>query len=248
MSVTRAQFRSKPNRPRASVKRKPGSYQAHRDRQRQRILDAAQEVFDVKGIDRVTLAEIVKATGVRPMTVYEYFANKDEIVWALVESYFQQSCDFIGERVAAVSGSALVRLTALLDAFGQELSEHPGRVRFQAQFDAMYAREWSVDQLIAIEEKIVPNRSEGLSGLIRQGVADGSLRPDLNPELTIYSIINAAVASQRRLASLGDRVEKEYGQSIHSLFREAMRLILIGVRRNESADASPSLQKRKRVP
>jgi len=111
----------------------------------------------------------------------------------------------------------------------------------------MYAREWSVDQLIAIEEKIVPNRSEGLSGLIRQGVADGSLRPDLNPELTVYSIINAAVASQRRLASLGDRVEKEYGQSIHSLFREAMRLILIGVRRNESADG-PSLQKRKRVP
>src|SRR3569623_3716083 len=132
MSVTRAQFRSKLSRRRASLKSKPGSYQAHRDRQRQRILDAAQEVFDVKGIDRVTLAEIVKATGVRPMTVYEYFANKDEIVWALVESYFQQSCDFIGKRVAAVSGSALIRLTALLAAFGQDLREHPGRVRFQA--------------------------------------------------------------------------------------------------------------------
>ena len=226
----------------------PSTYHAHRERQRRRILDPAWKLFDERGIDRVTMAEITSASGIQPSTMYQYFANKDEIVWALVDSYFQQSCDFIGERVAAVSGSALVRLTALLDALGQELSEHPGRVRFQAQFDAMYAREWSVDQLIAIEEKIVPNRSEGLSGLIRQGVADGSLRPDLNPELTIYSIINAAVASQRRLASLGDRVEKEYGQSIHSLFREAMRLILIGVRRDESADASPSLQKRKRVP
>ena len=42
--------------------------------------------------------------------------------------------------------------------------------------------------------------------------------------------MNAVVGAQRRLASLGSRVELEYGQPIDSLFRETIRLILLGLR------------------
>src|ERR1700688_4615140 len=45
-------------------------YRAHRERQRRQILDAAQELFNERGIDRVTIAEIVGATGIRPTTLY----------------------------------------------------------------------------------------------------------------------------------------------------------------------------------
>jgi len=207
-----------------------GSYHAHRERQRRRILTAAQELFDRRSIDRVTIAEIVTAAGIRASTLYEYFSNKDEIVWALVEEFMAQSSDSLRKSIDDISGPALAKITALLQALENELVDHPARVRFMAQFDAMYAHDWSVERLLAVEDKIIPGRFELLAVLIREGIADGSLRPDLNPDLTMHSVLNAVIGAQRRLASLGNRVEEEYGQPIELLFRETVRVILLGLR------------------
>ena len=66
------------------------AYHAHRERQRRRILDAAGQLFDDRGIDRVTMAEITLASGVQPSTMYQYFRNKDDIVWAILEEVLQE--------------------------------------------------------------------------------------------------------------------------------------------------------------
>jgi AcrR family transcriptional regulator len=207
-----------------------GPYHAHRERQRRRILAAAEELFDIRGIDRVPIADIVAAAGIRASTLYEYFSNKDEIVWTLVEELMRQSSASILEAIEATTGPALAKITALLEAFGNELGDHAQRVRFMAQFDAMYARDWSAERLLALEDRLFPGRFEPLSNLIREGIADGSLRPDLDPELTLHSVVNAVVGAQRRLASLGNRVEQEYGQPIEGLFRETVRILLLGLR------------------
>ncbi|GGG87578.1 TetR/AcrR family transcriptional regulator [Edaphobacter dinghuensis] len=205
-------------------------YRVHRERQRRRIMTAAQKLFDVDGIDRVTMANIISATGIRASTLYEYFSSKDEIVWALVEELMVQSSASIRTSIDDATGSALVKITALLQALGDELVQHSARVRFMAQFDARYAFDWSVERLVALEEQIFPGRFEELSALIRDGIADGSLRSDLDPELTLHAIVNAVIGAQRRLASLGSRVEKEYGQPIELLFRETVRILLLGLR------------------
>jgi AcrR family transcriptional regulator len=207
-----------------------GPYHAHRERQRRRILAAAQELFDIRGIDRVPIADIVAAAGIRASTLYEYFSNKDEIVWTLVEEAMVQSSARVLEATNTAAGPALARITALLEAFGDELVDHPQRVRLMAQFDAMYARDWSAERLLALEERLFPGRFKPLSNLIREGIADGSLRPDLHPDLALHSIVNAVVGAQRRLASLGNRVEQEYGQPIERLFRETVRILLLGLR------------------
>jgi AcrR family transcriptional regulator len=205
-------------------------YRSHRERQRRRILAAAQELFDQRGIDRVTVAEIVSATGIRASTLYEYFSNKDEIVWALVEEVIVEGSEHAMRAMESVDGPVLARIGALFRAFEDELTEHPERVRFMAQFDAMYARDWTVERLLALEDKIIPSRLKGLADLVREGIADGSLREDLDPDLTMHSILNAVIGAQRRLASLGNRVEQEYGQPIHLLFRESVHIILLGLR------------------
>ena len=207
-----------------------GPYHAHRERQRRRILAAAEELFDIRGIDRVPIADIVAAAGIRASTLYEYFSNKDEIVWALVEEVMLQSSARVFEATKAATGPALAKVTALLEAFGDELVDHPQRVRLMAQFDAMYARDWSAERLLALEDRLFPGRFEPLSNLIRDGIVDGSLRPDLNPDLSMHSVLNAVVGAQRRLASLGNRVEQEYGQPIEVLFHETVRILLLGLR------------------
>jgi AcrR family transcriptional regulator len=215
--------------PTANPTLSPRTYHIHRERQRRRILEAAEKVFDERGIDRVTMTEIISASELRPSTIYQYFSSKDDIVWAVLEVVL---ADFSARAKIAIDRekTALARITALLELMADDLTRKQAKVRFLAQFDAMYARDWPAERLLTLEAQINPEGFEHFSRLIREGVTDGSLRADLNPELTLHALINAVVGAQRRLASLGGRVELEYGQPVDSLFRETIRLLLLGLR------------------
>jgi len=174
------------------------------------------------------MAEIISASGLRASTIYQYFSSKDDIVWAILEEVLTESA--ARARLATAGAkTALARITALLERMADDLTERPETVRFMAQFDAMYARDWPVERLLTLEAQICPEGFKQFARLIRKGIADGSLRPDLDPELTLHAVVNAVAGAQRRLASLGRRVEVEYGKSIDSLFRETIRVLLLGL-------------------
>jgi AcrR family transcriptional regulator len=207
----------------------PGTYRVHRERQRRRILDAADELFDEQGIDRVTMAEIISASGLRPSTIYRYFSSKDDIVWGVLGDVL---ADLAARAKAATDGAktALAKITALLELMTDDLTQRQAQVRFLAQFDALYARNGPVERLLTLEAQIGTERFQHFRKLIEDGIADGSLRADLQPELTLHAVMNAVVGAQRRLASLGNRAELEYGQPIEGLLRETIRVILLGLR------------------
>jgi AcrR family transcriptional regulator len=215
----------------------PNTYHAHRERQRRRILAAAEKLFDEHGIDRVTMAEITTASGVRASTLYQYFSNKDDIVWAILSDALEEAAQRIEERVESAT-TGLSKITALLDFIADELSRNPAKARFMAQFDAMYARHWPAERLVTLEAQINPQGFRYFSKLIGEGIADRSLRHDLDPDLTMHAVINAVIGAQRRLASLGNKVELEYGQPIDRLFRETIRVIVLGLRAPDSPGAS----------
>lgn len=205
------------------------AYHAHRGRQRHRILHAAWKLFEERGIDRVTMADITSASGVQPSTIYQYFRNKDDVVWAILGDLMQDKSGR-GKRILEDAPNALARIAALLDFMADELSNSQATVRFMAQFDAIYAREWPAERLLLLESQLHPQLFHFFTEVIRDGIADGSLRPDLDPEITLHAVMNAVIGTQRRLASLGDKIELEYGQPIDRLFRETIRILLAGLR------------------
>ncbi len=217
----------------------PRTYDGHRERQRRRILDAAEKLFDQLGIDRVTMSEITSASGVRTSTIYQYFSGKDEIVWAILERVLESGA---ARAHAVMDGgkTAFEKITALLELMADDLAIRPATARFLAQFDAMYARDWPAERLLSLEAQIGIDGFDFFARLIREGIADGSLRPDLKPDLTLHAIMNAVAGAQRRLASLGSRVEIEYGQPVDSLFRETIRIILIGLSAAREPEIKPS--------
>ena len=225
----------------ANVPSKRGTYSSHRERQRRRILDAAERLFDERGIDRVTIADIVNAAGIRASTLYEYFVNKDEVVWAILAEVFTDAATRVKQAMDAEQ-TALAKITALFEFMAAGLANDPSKVRFMAEFDAMYSRQWSPERLLSVEAQVSPGGFDYFSTLIRDGIADGSLRSDLDPELTMHAVINAVIGAQRRLASLGSRLEAEYGQPVDRLFRETIRILLLGLR------ANPARRQRKPQP
>ncbi len=106
------------------------TYHAHRERQRRRILDAAERLFDERGIERVNMAEIIAACGLRTSTLYQYFANKDEIVWAI-----------LGEVLTGFEAQArqagTIHLTATAPGAGRGRHHDSGESRLTARRTAL---------------------------------------------------------------------------------------------------------------
>ena len=74
---------------------------------RQQIVDAAEMIAADKGWDAVTIRAVAGTIEYSPALIYEYFANKDEILFALMRQGFGapscRACE--GRRCVADPGS-----------------------------------------------------------------------------------------------------------------------------------------------
>lgn len=61
--------------------RKTGKHQV--EEQRASILDAAEKLFLLNGLENTPMIEIAKQAGITKVTLYRYFANRDEIALAI---------------------------------------------------------------------------------------------------------------------------------------------------------------------
>src|SRR5262245_11029933 len=81
---------------------------------RERILDAAKELFTARGVEKVTISEIASVAGVSAPTLYALFQSKAGILKAVVErSFFNPRYVEIAQRAEKVRDpEEILRITA----------------------------------------------------------------------------------------------------------------------------------------
>lgn len=90
------------------------------DALRESLLALSREIADAEGIDAVNIRSIAGRAGVATGTVYNYFANKEEILLALTEEYWRQT---LLELEEAVPGGPFCRQLEDIYAFLKERIE-----------------------------------------------------------------------------------------------------------------------------
>src|SRR5262245_19248521 len=83
---------------------------------RQRILDAALDLFGTRGVDAVSLDEIARDVGVRKQTVLYWFPSKDELIDAVLEATAAELIVVIDAAVRAAPDDPLDRIDAVVRA------------------------------------------------------------------------------------------------------------------------------------
>src|SRR6478735_11551690 len=86
---------------------------------RERILRAAIAVADSGGIGALTIRSLAHELGVKPMSVYHYVANKDEILDAIVDIVFSEI------ELPEVGGEWRAEMRGRADSARLVLREHP---------------------------------------------------------------------------------------------------------------------------
>jgi AcrR family transcriptional regulator len=85
---------------------------------RERILDAAYELFSRHGIRAVGIDAIVEQSGVARMTLYRHFASKEALVLAFLERREQRwTRDWLQREVERRATDPAERLLAIFDVF-----------------------------------------------------------------------------------------------------------------------------------
>ena len=177
-----------------------------RREKRNRILDEAGKLFVRDGIDATKIIDIARASGVAKGTVYEYFDSKNEIVIEWIQSMIRDSQTKLQE-ILDEERTTLQRMERLID----HMLEQSSRMRVTARLlmDAQCTEKLIkfhmasmslerqehndvvADKLISVIIKNIRLDVGFIQEILRKGIEQGELKPDLNINFTSYIIINS---------------------------------------------------------
>ena len=181
-----------------SKKRKYNSThrQSQARRTRMQILDAARQLFDLRGYSGATVEAIAQEAGVALETVYANFGNKQAILMKLIDVTIVGDEEPIPllQRSYILNASEIKDQHQLLEKFAQDIYEIMQRMsplfailRTAAKMDA---------EIDALQEKLLAGRLEGMNFLVEQLQRIGPLRNEITPlqaAETVWLISSAEV-------------------------------------------------------
>jgi len=86
-----------------------GLRERRKQQTRQAISDTATAMFAARGFDHVTIAEVAEAAGVAKVTVTNYFARKEDLVFDRAEGIIRHLADVVATRAPGESMLAAIR-------------------------------------------------------------------------------------------------------------------------------------------
>ena len=141
---------------------------------RNRILQAAIEVFSRKGFFNSKVSEIARASGVADGTIYLYFKNKDDLLISLFEEKMVEIVVDVRKKIEA-GETALDKMRIFIE-------NHMGLLECEAGLIEVLQVE--LRQSSKFLKDYTPVKFfeylDVLSGVLEEGKRDGTFRPDLN--------------------------------------------------------------------
>jgi AcrR family transcriptional regulator len=164
---------------------------AHETNPRDKIVEAAEELFARRGYAGVGLSEIAEHVGLGKSTLFHHFRSKAQLYAAVVERILAQ-IELALIRSLAAGGTPAARLDRWLDTIIDFLGERPAhaRVLLRSLFED--------DELSGeLPEEKAANDTlariiENVAALLREGMASGELRVASIPH-TIQSLIGLII-------------------------------------------------------
>ncbi|MGV0811480.1 TetR/AcrR family transcriptional regulator [Mycolicibacterium boenickei] len=184
------------------------------ERNRQRVLEAARELFAEKGLE-ATLNDVARHANVGVGTVYRRFATKEELI-------------------AAIFVDGMEQLTALAETALQQEDSWQGfswYVESMCEITATdrglreiaFSKAYGCDRVKACQERLVPV----LTKLVERAQGDGYLRPELSStDMPLFGL-------------LAGTVSEFAGHVDADLWRRYVALLLEGMRYHEGQSPIP---------
>lgn len=202
--------------------------QEERDRRRTEIVDAADAVYAESGWDSVTMDQVARRARLSRALVYVYFKDKSDLHLALVE----RSLDVLRDRFEAARrdrANGFEQLVAIGRAYMDYSRATPHYYDACARYQAHACDPASPGHDLPPNEAACIDAGRRVQSLIvqsiEQGVADGSVRPDIgDPDTTAIVLWAYTHGLIQVLATKGGQIEHD-GIAIEAVIERAFSLV-----------------------
>ncbi len=167
------------------------------------IIAAAEENFFLKGIHNTTMDDIAKTAEYSKGTLYLYFKNKEELASAVLIN----SLKIMKELLAAAFSpdkTGLENLETAAYGYYTFYKEYPDNFVFMMEKDLYFNRGEDMPYTEKCH-KVAENALVTVSDILKMGIADGSIRNDINPDITsvvvwgqLHGVIDVSVRECRQ--------------------------------------------------
>jgi len=154
-----------------------------------RIVEAAVMVFAQKGYTSATIADIAARAEIGKGTIYEYFASKEDLFFAVFE-WFKLRTEYAATvNIAVLGGSAAKRLEALSDSLMGMWLEIKDVFTLTMEFWAASSSSQMRDRFKANFRNTYQEFRNIVKSLIQEGIERGEFRADINPESVAAALV-----------------------------------------------------------
>jgi len=156
---------------------------------RNRIVEAAAQVFAQKGYAGAAVADIAVKAQIGKGTIYAYFASKEDLFFAVFEWFKMQTEDAARVNIGVLGESAAQRLEALSDSLMGMWQEIKDVFRLTMEFWAASSSSQMQDRFKANFRSAYRDFRNIVKSLIREGIERGEFRADINPESVAAALV-----------------------------------------------------------
>jgi AcrR family transcriptional regulator len=142
---------------------------------RERIIEGAAGLFKTYGIKSVTMDSLAGHIGMSKRTIYEVFADKDELLYGVLQWMADRQKDMV-KRVLDSSDNAIVAIFKLLEISRDHIQDMSPA--FQADI-----RKYHKDVLMKRTDKCEMPDHRNNKEVIERGIKEKLFRSDINPEI-----------------------------------------------------------------
>ena len=182
-------------------------YQKTTEKKKQAIVQAALRLFKDKGFKETSIKSIAEAAEVSPVSIYNYFGSKDNLVALCVNDLFEE----ITQQAEYILNSDLDFKTKLDHAFA--LCQEKMSQQISDYFQDKMVEDSVFSTLLT--KAITAKKRDIYRAYIKLGKEEGAIAEDLSTDL-ILNVMDALNGMGNQLAH-SDILEKEVEQ-IHQIF------------------------------
>ncbi|NLA58554.1 MAG: TetR/AcrR family transcriptional regulator [Firmicutes bacterium] len=167
------------------------------DAKRERIKQAALEIFSSQGYANTTVQQIAERARVGKGTFYTYFATKEDVLTDLLTEGLNNMGQHIEKKIRTIQGS-VAKLRAIVREQLRYFHEHQSLCR-------LITREvWGhSDQSSPLAQRVRSSYLKMLQEVVEKGIKDGELR-SLDPQTVataLYGMVSMVALSMKDLPS-----------------------------------------------
>lgn len=161
---------------------------------REQIAVEAGRLFAAQGYDRTSVAEVAKAAGTSPASVFYYFEDKASLFRAVFERDLPAAEALIARHVKAPD--PVTAILDVLDALVRDAADPSA----SGMLIELLRRAGDDPKLLAVVGRTANVIREGLAALISRGITEGAIDPDLDATETaawLQAIVDATYLNAR---------------------------------------------------